>query len=100
MSDYLKIRVSGATLNEFANAYTAALESAPPDVKKRLHTVRTNYLGAYGLDGFHKKLNNLTVKEILDKEQEAQETGRSNLITEGEVDGLRFKLFDAPKKKD
>jgi hypothetical protein len=84
---------SGSTLKEFGASCGRVAASLSVDARRRLADVFTKYFAAYGLDGVHQRLNGRTVAQVL---HEYKQPDLPPVIAEGERDGVRYTLYDAP----
>ena len=61
-----------------------------PDVRRRLNTIKMQYLAAHGIQGEYERLNDRTVSQILDEHHE----GGVQEVAQETRDGVRFTLFE------
>jgi hypothetical protein len=80
----------------FRRSYNAAISTMPKDVQQRLREVFKNYLAAYGLDGVFERMKGRTAAEIIAEYAPAD----VNPIVSGEIDGVRYSLYDRPSQHD
>jgi hypothetical protein len=93
MNDSNDIRVYGPNFNEFTHSLTKAMNSVPNPVTKRLRQIYSAYFSRGAFNLIYKKMNDRTVAQIL-----AEFDGTSAFaIRSGEIDGVKFRLYDAPK---
>jgi hypothetical protein len=92
MKVFESLLVSGSSFHEFSNSLTAVIQTLPPEMRKRLRDIRKNYFCWYGLDELYKRLNDRTVSQIFAEYQPID----VEPIASGEVDGLRYDLYEAP----
>jgi hypothetical protein len=88
---------SGSDLQQFGDSYSRIAARLPLDVKRKLVAVFRSYFAAYGLDGVYERLNGRTVAQVLD---EYKQPDRPAVIAEGELDGVRYTLYDAPPNRN
>lgn len=74
-------------------ACAAVIARLAPDVARQLRHVRNEYLIAYDWPGVFERLNGRTVAQVL---AEFREPAGSPAVAEGDVDGVRFALYEAP----
>ena len=60
-----------------------------PDVRRRLNTIKMQYLAAYGVRGAYERLNDRTVSQILVEHHE----GGVQEVAQVTRDGVRFTLY-------
>jgi hypothetical protein len=71
----------------------AVMPQLAPDVRRRLNRIKLLYLQCYGEEGLYERANGRTVATILGEYVGADPTP----ITSGEVEGVRYELYDVPK---
>jgi hypothetical protein len=92
MSDLAKLIASGSSHRELSERLTEILQELPPETAKRFHKIRLNYTVWYGFAGMYERMNGRTVEQIFTEYRPVDEEP----IASGEVDGLRYKLYEAP----
>lgn len=92
MSDTAGEVISGADLQEFGAAYSRIAGALTLEVRRQLGAVFKSYFVAYGLDGVHARFNGRTVTQIL---AEYQSPEIPPALAAGEVDGVRYALYEA-----
>src|SRR4051812_7682542 len=92
MTEFGTMVVSGADVEEFSRSLTAVIQALPPDLRDRLHGIRTNYFVSYGFDGAYERMNNRTVSQFFAEYQPKVVP----IIASGAVDGVRYQLYEAP----
>jgi len=92
MEEAINNVLSGSRFGEFVSACNAVLPFLSIDLQDRFHKVLNAYLVQFGTNGAFKRLNNRTMASII-----AESDSISPLTPEltGEVDGVRYSLFDA-----
>ena len=93
VADYDNIYVYGPNFNEFSHSWTKALNSVPVPVMKRLRKIQSAYISRGSFALVYERLNGRTVTTIL---AEFDQTTVSP-IAEGEIDGVKYQLYGAPK---
>ena len=93
MEDFLKLKIYCSQPEEIVAAKNAVVRTLPPDLRKALNKVFLTYLRLYDVEGVFERFNDRTVGMILAEFD--GETGPAP-IEEGEIDGMKFKLF-APR---
>jgi hypothetical protein len=96
MSDFTALTLSCSRWQDLVAAKNALNPKLPLEIRKRLNKAFTGSLQRHGLEGTFDRLNNRTVAEILAEHDPADDP---TPIASGEVDGVRFELFEAPDKK-
>lgn len=97
MKDLTDVIVSCSRWEDIVSAKNAIIPELPHDVRKSLNRVFSSYLHLYGLEGVFERLSNRSVATILAEFDSATEP---KPIASGEVDGLRYELFEAPDSAD
>ena len=95
MEDFLKLKIYCSQPEEIVAAKNAVVRTLPPNLRKALNKVFLTYLRLYDVEGVFERFNDRTVGMILAEFD--GETGPAP-IEEGEIDGMKFKLF-APRKQ-
>lgn len=101
MTDFDSLVISGASLDDFDEACFKVAEALPKEPKIRLNRILLYCMEHYGEEGAYKRLNNRSVAQIF-AEYSAVELkdvlGPEDLklIASGEVDGMRWELYDPP----
>lgn len=94
MMEFGNLRISGASLPEFCDSYNEVISSLPRETAKVLASIRKNYFSAFGVEGWYQRMNNRSVAQIVAEYQ----PGDEHPIASGELDGVRWALYDPPKK--
>jgi hypothetical protein len=94
MSAESTITVKGGDRNEFSRSLSSALRALPEPERARLEAIFSHYFSVHGVDYAYSRMNEKTVGQIL---AEFTEVLRKPSVT-GEIDGVRFQLFDPPEK--
>ena len=92
MEDSVSHRISCEGSQDIVRAMNAVMPKLPRDVRKRLHRLVLKYLHLDDLEGLYQRVNNRTVEEILARIVPGDDP---TPIASGEVDGLRYELYDA-----
>ena len=74
-------------------AFQAALPKVPKEIRRRLIRVMMSVSMSQGEAALHRRFNGRSVREILDLSADVLQ---SQPIASGEVDGMRFELFEKP----
>jgi hypothetical protein len=93
MEDYMSLKIVCSTLNEIVSALNAITPRLPLDIRKRLVNVYLFYSRNFGIAGVFERLNDRSVAAIL---SEFEPENDQSPIEEGELNGVRFKLFAPP----
>ena len=94
MTDLNNIRLS-CPFEKLSSSYRDVIAQLPVDVARRLGKVFSSYFRRFGLEGAHERLNNRSVAQILAEFP----PGETQPIASGEVDGVRYKLYEALPEK-
>ena len=94
MTDLENIRLS-CPFEKLSSSYREVIAQLPVDIALRLRDIFKSYFGRVGLEGVHERLNNRSVAQILREFQ----PGEAQTIASGEIDGVRYKLYDALPEK-
>ena len=100
MKDLTRVILSCSRWQDIVSAKNAIIPELSPEDRKRLNRVFSSYLHRYDLEGVFERLRNRSVATILAEYDSANDP---RPIESGEVDGLRYELFEAPdqnKKRD
>jgi hypothetical protein len=94
MDDPGSVVISGSDPREYLSACNRIVPGLPPELRRRFVSIRSAYLGAYGIEGLYERLNGRTVSQVL---EECEQPELPPVIASGEVDGVRYTLFESPK---
>ena len=97
MKDPSEVFILCQSPDDIARARNVAMNDLAPEFRKRLSRIVTSYLHRYGIEGVFDRLNNRSVAQVF--EQFEGDDG-SNVIVEGEREGLRFRLSEKPPTPD
>jgi hypothetical protein len=97
MPDLTKLVFSGSNLQEFGASYSRIAAKLSVDVRRKLATVFKSYFIAHDLEGVYERFNGRSVAQVLDEYKQPETPA---VIAEGEIDGVRYTLHDAPPKRD
>lgn len=96
MTDSEELMVSCDSSTKIIEAMNAVMPKLAADVRMRLIYIQRRYIQFYGIDGLYERVNNRTVQRIFDEFD-------SSLYIEptmtGEVDGMKYRVYDAPKPR-
>ena len=92
MADPVSHRISCERSQDIVRAMNAVMPKLPRDVGDRLDKLKLRYLQLDDLEGLYQRVNNRTVEEILAHIAPGDDP---TAIASGEVDGLRYELYDA-----
>lgn len=104
MSDFGSAIISSARLDDFGDTCFKVAEALPKEIRIRFNRILLYCMEHYGEEGAYKRLNNRSVSQIF-AEYPAVElkdvVGPKDLelIATGEVDGMRWELYDPPSPK-
>jgi hypothetical protein len=104
MPDFFKIVVACSRWQELMKVVNQVKDALPPGWREQFVEIAQHYSQKYGLEGAFERINNRTIAQIFaDHELEnLYEPGDRKEIASGEIDGMRYQLFDAPppRRKD
>jgi len=92
MRDPSSIMISCSTLSEFVGTRNAVNMELPPEMRKPFAKIFTNYIARFGIEGAFERMNHRTVAQIFAE----FEPGEPKVVASGELDGLRYTLYEAP----
>jgi hypothetical protein len=92
MPELEKLIVSCSKWQEIVGAINRVNRELPIETRKRLNEIISNYLASYGARGVFERLNDRSVAQIFAE----YKRGSTREITSGEVDGVRYRLYEAP----
>jgi hypothetical protein len=92
MSDWSTFRFSAATLQEFVQSYNSMISSLPAEIASRLRAILQQYAAAYGIEGAFVRMNGRTLSQVFAEYHSVD----IQPIASGEVEGLRYELYDPP----
>ena len=90
------IPIIGETIPELLKSCNEIVPSIEPELRKRFVAIRSEYMGAYGLERALDLIRGRTVAQVV---VEYKPTAVVPL-EKGERDGLKFTLYDSPSDKD
>lgn len=93
MGSPLDARIVCSRLEDIVAVLNRIVVTLDANDRKRFSRVRSRILHESGIEGMHARMNNRTVREIL--EFEADEPPDSPLIA-GERDGIKYAVYPAP----
>jgi hypothetical protein len=96
MHDLESMGFSSAGVDDFLAAFSSIVGVLPPETQKRLRRIRNRYIIAYGPEGAFERMNNRSLAQVI---AEYQEPGMRP-VTSGELDGVRYELYDSPGRED
>src|SRR5690349_9562439 len=91
-SEFNAVVISCDRWQELTAAVNAAGQRLPLDARRRLNRIFFNHVALYGNEGAFERMNGRTVSQLFSEFDAVQ----VKPITSGEVEGLRYRLFDAP----
>jgi hypothetical protein len=97
MDDVRNLVFSGSDLQEFGASYSGVAAKLPLEIKRRLSDIFRSYSLAYGFEGAFERMKGRTVAQVLD---EYKEPDPPPVIAEGQLEGVRYRLYDAPPPDD
>jgi hypothetical protein len=92
--DFGELLISGSDYQEVSRCLTRIFQTLPPEMRGRFRASWMRLLARYGVEHLQ-KVNGLTVSQII-AEGEAIDV---KPLAEGEVDGVRYALYDAPPRE-
>ncbi len=92
MTDFDDIVLSCSRLDEFSMVFNTVRRSLPYESGQHLVRILKNYFARYGVEGAYKRMNDRTVAQVFSEFDEEE----VKPIASGEVDGVRYALYDAP----
>ena len=93
MSSYLHLKIEGSVYQEIIPNMNVVRDAMPLDARKHLNQIFTQYLVKYGVEKACELVKGKTVEEIFAEYQSEVLPP----IDSGEMDGLRWNLYEAPK---
>ena len=93
MDNFNDILIFGPDFNKFSHSLTAAMNSVPRHITKHLRQIFSAYFSRGAFDLVYSRMNDRTVGQILAEFDGAA----SEPMAKGEVDGVEYRLYDAPK---
>lgn len=93
MPNYMELQISCETHDSVMATLDRLKPQLPIDVRRRFTFMQLRYWQLHGEDGLFERVNNRTVGEILAVFESHE---KSAPIASGEIDGLRYQLYDAP----
>jgi hypothetical protein len=73
-------------------AYNSIAASLPIEIRKRMTEVMISYVTRFGPQGVFERMNNRTISRILSE----FDNERGACVESGELEGLRYELYDRP----
>lgn len=95
MVDLKAVLVSCSGPNEIVGAINRAKHALPIDIRRRLADIFSDYVARYDIEGTYERMNHRSVDQIFAEYQ----LGGTRVITSGEVDGIRYRLFESPSAR-
>jgi hypothetical protein len=92
MSDIDSLVISSASLGDFSSSFSKVFQALPAEMGKRLKDVLGYYVARYGIEGAYNRISNRSVSQIFAEYQPED----LKPIASGEVDGVRYALYEAP----
>lgn len=96
MDDFSAILVSCDNQDRIIGAVDKVLPRLPKELRDKLTEIKGSMIQHIGEEGMFVCLNGKTVASII---KEYGEVFKLQLVTSGEIDGVRFQLAEAPKTK-
>lgn len=92
---------SSASLNVFSEACNKFAQTLPAEMSKRFNIILLYCMEHYGEEGTYERLNNRSVSQIFAEYQavalkDVLGPEDLKLVASGEVDGMRWELYDPP----
>ena len=78
---------------EIVSVVNKLTRTLPSEMRKRFVKIFTTYLARYKEEGAHERMNGRTVSQIFAEFQPPEDL---KVIATGEVEGMRYTLYDAP----
>lgn len=101
MSDFDSLVVSSPSEKDFGETWFNFEQTLPKETRLRLNRILLYCVKHYGQEGAYKRLNNRSVSQILAEYpaielKDVLEPEDLKLVASGEVDGMRWELYDSP----
>lgn len=93
MADPKTLVISCASPERIIGAMDAVMPQLAPDVRKRFNKIKLRYWQLYGVEGLYERVNDRPVSRIL---AEYDSSDEPRPAASGQVDDVRYELFDAP----
>lgn len=97
MSEPENLIICSATSDRIMGAINALMPQLAVDVREQLDMIKLLYWQRYGFEGLFDRTNNRSVATIL---AEFNWADLPSPIASGELDGVKYELFDAPAVDD
>lgn len=97
MANLNELKVLCDDPHEIVRAMNVVVRQLSSDVKWRFVEIRSDYIRRFGLEGLYERIKNRTVATIF---SEYDGGDGAKPIASGERNGIRFALYEAPKKND
>ena len=94
MSKPNECAIVGADFAEFCRAMTKAMQESSAEVRAQLKEIRRNSFAAFGFEGTFERLNGKTPAQMIAEYKPID----SHLVAKGQIDDIRFQLYDAPPR--
>jgi hypothetical protein len=88
--------ISCTDWQQIVTAINRIIVDLPLDVRRRLHSVYSSYVAAYGLEGVFQRINGRTVAKILD---EYCPPTALEVVAEGQQGDVRYTLYERPRSR-
>ena len=89
-----------SNVNERCHEFAAAL---PPELRETFVAIVRTYISKYWTDGLFQRLKDKTYAEIVaefNESGDSQNVDTDKIVCEGEKDGVRFTLYEAPDEEE
>jgi len=96
MNDLNVLQVSCSKPEEIVQAVNEVTRNLPSDIGRRLARILAYYFSKYRLVGAYERMNKKTVSQIFNEFHAAS----LDVVSSGEVDGIRFRLYEAPSPRE
>src|SRR5947209_8098691 len=78
---------------EMVGVMNAVMPKLSPEIRKKLNKITMRYFQLYGDEGLYDRVNNRTISTIISEYDWASDP---KPIASGEIEGMRYELYDAP----
>lgn len=93
MEDFGRQIISCGKPEELFSAAGEVMKHCPQEVRSKFLRIWGHYLHYFGLNGVFERLNNRSVEAIV---ADFENAAKPPVIASGEMDGIRYTLYDAP----
>jgi hypothetical protein len=97
MDDINQVVFTHADGDEISDSLSAVTTRLPRELSRQVTRIFCEYFAAHGVEGTIARLNGKSVHQIVSEHQQ----GKAKLVASGELDDVRFNLYEAsPESND